>query len=186
MPHDHNIPSASSITRFEKIYETTYSKLFGFVKYYVWSDDAVKDVLQEAYIRLWENLPQLKDDDKLMPMLRTYAMNITIDEVRKKAREIERAAVYHSQQSAAPGADATLNMREALRLYREAVDALPPRQRDIFRMSREKGLSYQEISEQLHISTHTIKRHMQEALHTLRTRFPAETLSVLLILSRWK
>jgi RNA polymerase sigma-70 factor (family 1) len=185
MPQDQNTLS-SSINRFEKIYEATYSKLFSFVKYYVWSEDTVKDVLQECYIRLWENLPGIKDDDRVMPLLRTYAMNVTIDAVRKKAKEIERAAVYHSQQGPAAAADEGLNMREALRLYRAAIEALPPRQRDIFKMSREKGLSYREISEQLHISTHTIKRHMQEALHTLRSKFPAETLTVLLILTKWK
>jgi RNA polymerase sigma-70 factor (family 1) len=181
MPQDQNI-SSSLINRFEKIYEATYSKLYGFTKYYVWSEDAVKDVLQECYIRLWENLATVKDDEKIMPLLRKYAMNITIDAVRKKAKEFERATVYHSQQSPASGADEGLNMREAVRLYREAVDALPPRQREVFILTREKGLSYQEISDQLDISTHTIKRHMNEALTTLRTKFPAETLTLLFLL----
>jgi RNA polymerase sigma-70 factor (ECF subfamily) len=185
MPHDQNI-SSSLISRFEKIYEATYFKLYGFAKYYVWSEDAVKDVLQECYIRLWENLPAVKDDEKIMPLLRRYVITITIDAVRKKAKEFERATVFHSQQSPAATADESLNMRETIRLYREAVDALPPRQRDVFILTREKGLSQQEISEQLNISTHTIKRHMGEALQTLRTKFPAETLSLLFLLVHGK
>lgn len=185
MIQDQNIPS-SLIDRFEKIYEASYSKLYNFTKYYVWGDDAVKDVLQECYIRLWENLSTVKDDEKLMPLLRKYAMNITIDAVRKKSKEFERAAIYHSQQSPASMADAGLNMREAIRLYREAVDALPPRQKEVFLLNREKGLSYQEISGELNISTHTIKRHMNEALNTLRTKFPAETLTVLFLLVHGK
>jgi RNA polymerase sigma factor (sigma-70 family) len=187
MPHNQNdIPTASLVDRFEKIYASTYSGLYSFVQYYVWSDVSVKDVLQECYIRLWENLSEIKDDEKLMPMLRTYAMNLTIDAVRKKARDIEKAAVFHSRQAPVPAADEGLKMREALRLYREAVAALPPRQRTVYTLSREKGLSYQEISEQLGISTNTIKRHMQEATHTLRSKFPAEILSLLIIISRLK
>jgi len=185
MSHSPNI-SPSLIYRFEKIYEATYFKLYAFAKYHVWNEDAVKDVLQECYIRLWENLDTVKDDEKIMPLLRTYAMHVTIDAVRKKAKELERATIYHSQQSPAAAADEELNMRETIRLYREAVDALPSRQRDVFILTRERGLSQQEISEQLNISTHTIKRHMGEALNTLRSKFPAETLTLLFLLVHGK
>lgn len=58
--------------------------------------------------------------------------------------------------------------------------------RKVFQLIREQGLSHQEAAEILNISTHTIKRHMQEALRTLRSKFPAETLSLLLILSQWR
>src|ERR1700759_2368921 len=104
MPEDHDI-SSSLIERFEKIYEATYPKLYGFASYYVWGEDAIKDVLQECYIRLWENLETIKDDEKIMPLLRKYTTNITIDAVRKKAKEFERAAIYHSQQSPASASD---------------------------------------------------------------------------------
>lgn len=184
MSQNQNI-SPALIERFEKIYESSYSRLYNFVKHYVWNEDAIKDVLQECYIRLWENLLSIKDDEKLMPLLRTYAMNITIDTVRKKSKEMERAIIYHAQQSDPAAADASLNLREALRLYQEAVNGLPPQQRKVFQLAREKGLSYQEISGLLNISTHTIKRHMQEAQRTLRSKFPAETLSILLILTQW-
>lgn len=185
MPHNQNI-SSSLIERFEKIYESSYFKLYSFVKYYTWSEDTVKDVLQECYIRLWENLPSVQDDEKLMPLLRTYAMNITIDAVRKKGRELERAAIYHSRQPEAPSADEGLYLRELLLQYRQAVNNLPSQQRKVFQLIREQGLSHEEAAEILNISTHTIKRHMQEALRTLRSKFPVETLSLLLILSQWR
>jgi len=182
MPENEIPSSLSQADRFEKIYVSTYSRLYSFVKYYVWGDDAVKDVLQECYIRLWENLATVKDDKKILPLLRTYATNITIDAVRKKSKELERAIIYYSQRESTSAADEPLNSREVLEIYRQAVNALPSQQRKVFQMVREDGLSHQEVSEQLNISTHTIKRHMQEALHTLRGKFPAGTLPLLLLL----
>ncbi len=185
MSHYQNIAPAP-IERFEKIYESSYSRLYNFVKHYIWSEDAVKDVLQECYIRVWENLSAITDDEKLMPLLRTYATNITIDMVRKKSKEMERAIIYHAQQSDPAAADASMNLRELLRIYHEAVSGLPPQQRKIFQLIREKGLSYREISAELDISPNTVKRHMHEALRALRSKFPSEILLLLMLLERMK
>src|SRR5690606_6696090 len=53
----------------------------------------------------------------------------------------------------------------------EMVDQLPDRQKEIFHMSREKGLTHKEIAEKLNISPNTVKNHMIQALKTLRSRF---------------
>ncbi|MBN9384151.1 MAG: sigma-70 family RNA polymerase sigma factor [Chitinophagaceae bacterium] len=178
MPENVSSPPTALVRRFEKIYSDTYYKLYGFVKHYVWDEDAIKDVLQECYVRLWQNMEKVQDDEKILPLLRTYAMHITIDVVRKTAKELKRAGIYHSRQSQPATADEGLHIQEAMRLYKEAVNALPPRQKMVFELVREKGLTYREISDQLNISTHTLKRHMNEALHTLRSRFPPEMLTM--------
>lgn len=176
-----NISSSSLAGRFEKIYSATYPKLYSFVKYYAWNEDAVKDVLQECYIRLWEHLPSLKDDEKIMPLLRTYAMRITIDAVRRHARDMERAAAYSIQQPHSCTADEGLYEREIMQLYRNAIATLPPQQRTVFLLAREEKLSYVEIAQKLNLSTYTVKRHMSEALRSLRSRIPVDKLPVVLI-----
>ena len=48
------------------------------------------------------------------------------------------------------------------------ISQLPPRQQEIFRMSREQNLTYKQIAEQLSISEKTVERHINEALKFLK------------------
>ena len=61
-----------------------------------------------------------------------------------------------------------LNFRELLEISEEAIDALPPKRKQIFRMSREQGMTYQEIARNLGISRKTVENQMVETLKTLR------------------
>ena len=164
--------------RFDRIYSTTYDRLYSFVKRYAWSDSSTQDVLQECYLRLWEKMAEVRDDEKLMPMLRTIALRITIDSVRKKARELSRAEAFHAGQDKITTADERLHLQEIMARYRAAVDGLPIQQQKVFRMHREEGLSHGDVARELGISPHTVKRHMNEALHTLRSQLNPEMMAL--------
>jgi RNA polymerase sigma-70 factor (ECF subfamily) len=58
---------------------------------------------------------------------------------------------------------------ELQRLAAAAVSRLPERRREVFRLAREEGLSYQEIADILGLSTQTVANHMSLALADLRT-----------------
>ena len=59
---------------------------------------------------------------------------------------------------------------ETERLVRDAINSLPKRCRDIFLLSRMKGLKYREISEKLGISVNTVECQMGIALKKLRVK----------------
>ncbi len=56
------------------------------------------------------------------------------------------------------------------RFTEEVLARLPKQQQLVFRMSRQRELSYDEIAEELHISRNTVKNHLVAALKTLRTQ----------------
>jgi RNA polymerase sigma-70 factor (ECF subfamily) len=62
-----------------------------------------------------------------------------------------------------------------------AVTRLPERRREVFRLVREEGLSYQEIAEIMGLSTQTVANHMSLAMADLRAalkpHFPERTIS---------
>ena len=167
-------PSPLLVKRFDSVYASTSERLFLFVKRHVWSDAAAKDVVQECYIRLWEKMESVTDDERVLPLLRTIALNITIDQVRKNAKDLYKAEVFHSAQSLTTTADEGLAIKEVMKRYREAVEGLPLQQRRVFRMQREDGLSHRAIADALHISPNTVKRHMSEALQSLRVELGPE------------
>ena len=55
----------------------------------------------------------------------------------------------------------------------KAIDALPPRTREVFVMSRERGLRYSEIAEQLGVSVKAVEANMSRALRILRGELAA-------------
>ncbi len=67
-------------------YAHTYFRISQFVYRFIRNRDEGKDVLQDIYTTLWEQLPGISDDDKVYPLLRTYATNIMINKIKKSAR----------------------------------------------------------------------------------------------------
>ena len=60
--------------------------------------------------------------------------------------------------------------RETEQQLQQAINDLPAQQKLVFTLSRQQGLSQQEISEQLQITVPTVKSHMTQALRFLRQR----------------
>ncbi len=67
-------------------------------------------------------------------------------------------------------ADADAEAGELQVAIRSAIDALPPRTREVFLMSRERNLRYSEIAEQLGVTVKAVEANMTRALRQLRER----------------
>jgi RNA polymerase sigma-70 factor (ECF subfamily) len=176
-------PELTAAIRFEKIYQATFFRLEHFVRSFIKREEAMHDVLQETYIRLWENLENLEDDDSLLPLLRTYATNVMINSLKKSAKEVQRAQVFYSRQELTCSSEEDLDLKENMQAYQQAVEALPPKRRQIYRLIHEEELTYKEIAEKLNISTHTIKYHIMEARKALLNEFSADKLTLAILLA---
>ncbi|MNL19253.1 RNA polymerase sigma factor [compost metagenome] len=74
----------------------------------------------------------------------------------------------------APLADATMISRQEIAALKRALDALPPRCREVLFLHKFEGLSYQETASRLGISKNTVMVHMVNALGQLRARMREE------------
>ena len=62
-----------------------------------------------------------------------------------------------------------VDVNETLRRINEAVEKLPPQQKVVYRLSRQKGMKNDEIAAELKISPNTVKTHLSKALEAIRT-----------------
>jgi RNA polymerase sigma-70 factor (ECF subfamily) len=67
-------------------------------------------------------------------------------------------------------ADAETQAGELRDAIRDAIEALPPRTREVFLMSRERNLRYSEIAEQLGVTVKAVEANMSRALRQLREK----------------
>jgi RNA polymerase sigma factor (sigma-70 family) len=58
--------------------------------------------------------------------------------------------------------------KELDKVYKQAIEQLPPQQKKAFLLSREEHLSYEKIGEEMGISRNTVRNHLTEAVKTIR------------------
>jgi len=131
-----------------------------------------QDVVQEAFVRLWNRRDKLRREGSVRALLYTVTRNAAYDERRRGVREeaASQAAATRSP-SPTPAEDAVADDLEVA--ARAAVSRLPPKRQEIFRLAREEGLTYAEIASVLDLSPQTVANHMSLALSDLRRALAA-------------
>jgi RNA polymerase sigma-70 factor (ECF subfamily) len=166
---------------FTAVFRAYYATLVRFVRRYVANVSDAEDVAQETMVQLWERRMALDPARSLQAFLLTSGRNRALD-VRRKDRRIATHADHLQARYASGHLSATEHSVEdevlADELHQFAahhISQLPPRQRDIFHLSREEGLSPSEIGEILGIATQTVYVQLSRITKTLYTALAAWT-----------
>jgi len=168
--------------RFKRIYQDNKDRLYHFVKRYTKDTLVVEDLVQECFIKVWDNLPSLKDDAMIYPLLRTYVYRIIVNHNQKEARRLLRDAAFNEQQPLAVSFEEDLIFKDGWRSFQEVINTLPEKRRKIFLLKQQHGYTHQEIADQLKLSVKAIEKHLHLANQVLRKKFVADKLVVVLIL----
>lgn len=154
---------------FTSLFRTYGARIFFYFKKYLKRDELAEDLLQELFANLWNKRDSLLKEKSIVPYLFVSARNLlynhlkltvareaplSVDELPFSYQHIEEAIDYKEMQTA----------------YHEVLSSLPPQRRKAFMLSREQGLSYQEIALQMDISPRTVEKHISEALRLLRDK----------------
>lgn len=126
-----------------------------------------QDVVQEAFIRFWTRRERWGEEGSVRALLYTLTRNAALDERRRAARS-ERVAQAAEGPRAPSRPSAEAEASQLRRAASRAVSALPPKRQEVFRLSREQGLSYAEIAEVMGVSPQTVANQMSLALTDLR------------------
>jgi RNA polymerase sigma-70 factor (ECF subfamily) len=154
---------------FRALYDSYERPLYRFAVYLTKSPDIAEEVVQEAFIRLWEKRMNLAPDSHILGFLKKIVQNLVINIYKKAGRDRSLLRHIHQQMEVLEHGNAGAVLEKELqRVYRAALDRLPPQQRAVFTLSRDGNLSYQEIADQLGLSRHTVRNHMVEALRSVR------------------
>ena len=138
--------------------------------------------MQDVFTRLWKNGVVLMDIDIPEAYIFSIARNRTIDYLRKLARETRLIAQLSNQ-----AGQAEVNMEDTLSadalktLIEQALESLSRQKQEIFHLSKNIGLSHDEIAKRLNLSKSTVKNHISETLTHIRLRISRKTDTELLL-----
>lgn len=157
---------------FDAIYERYCSRLYGFVFRYVKQEVDAEEIVQEVFVKIWEARKKIEVHTSFESFLFTIAYNSTISLLRKRANEIKYVEHIKSLQNVR-NANAIIDdiyFKELNGKVELLLKQLTPRQKQIFQLSREEGLTHIEIAEKLNISVNTVKNHMVATLSFLKSK----------------
>jgi len=150
------------------------SPLIGYAKTIVHDLDRARDVVQDTFIRLYQQ-DVSKVRDGLKSWLFTVCRNRALDVLRKEKRLVsveEEVLAAKDSGVAAPSQIAVDHERVAL--VKSYIARLPENQSTVIILKFEKGYSYQEISEQTGLSTGNIGFLIHTGMKRLRDLLPDE------------
>jgi len=143
-----------------------------------------EEIIQEVFISLWISRQQLIKVEEPASYIYRIVFNRIGNYLKKEANQqrIIKAAIQYTQTSS----DATeqlVDVNETQHLIERALGQLPPRQKIVYKLSRQQGLSNGEIASQLHVSQHTVKSHLSKAIGFIRTYLGNIAMAVALLAS---
>ncbi len=149
------------------IYRKYWEGLF-FYSYHLLKDKhACEDVIQDLFVRLWENREQLDVRLSLKAYLYASCRYALYKLIRKEqVREDIFDAIYERLHTET--AYGSLEHKELVQQINMIVNGLPPKCREVYELSRKENLSYKEIGERLGISVKTVENHINRALKELK------------------
>lgn len=155
---------------FERLFREWYARLADYALRLLGSRDAAEDAVQEVLVAVWQGRSGLPDAGSLAGYLHRAVRNRALNQLRSRQTAGRWLARQDPEPQIAPEAETGIEDRELDAAYRAALAELAPRNREIFVLSREQGLSYREIATTLGISVKTVETLMGRALKSLRER----------------
>ncbi|MBK1440631.1 RNA polymerase sigma-70 factor [Parapedobacter sp. ISTM3] len=157
---------------FRAIYDQLHGRIYRLILALLKDTAKTEEVLQETFISLWMNRHKLDGEQPLYPYIYLIAKRLAIDHFRKKLAETNASDyVKVFAANSTNNTEETVFFEDLNRFARESINSLPAQQQQVFTLSRDEGLSYDEIAERLQISPNTVRNHMVNALRTLKLRF---------------
>jgi RNA polymerase sigma-70 factor (ECF subfamily) len=161
---------AGDARAFEIIFRKYYDSLCHAIASYLGDRDAVEDVVQDVFARMWEGRDRLQfPDESLTAYLQASVRRRAISQIRREVvrRKAVPLLVLETGEQQAPS-EGSFDTDALLHRFARAVAALPPRTREAFMLSRREGLSYDEIALRMGISIKTVGVHIGNSLTALR------------------
>jgi RNA polymerase sigma-70 factor (family 1) len=151
---------------FKKCFDNWFDEIRNYVNYRCCDSDLATDIVQEAFVKLWEKKFRY-EGDRTKGLLYKIANDLWINQYRKEKSERK----YRLSLSWKEGSNETendVNYQELKGNYEKALATLPEKRRTVFLMSRMEDMKYAEIAEKLSISIKAVEKRMHLALGELR------------------
>lgn len=157
-------------TAFDEIFRQWYEPAVRSATRILRDPGVAEELSQEVFLELWRRRETFPPDSSAGAYLMQSVRNRALNHLRHL--QVQQRSVVHIEALSEPAeqADVQTQVGELEDAARLAIESLPPRTREVFLMSRERGLRYSEIADALGVSVKAVEANMTRALRLLRER----------------
>lgn len=157
---------------FKFLFKRYYPRLLGYAIRFVQEKEIAEDILQEVFLTFWEKRSLLKSIS-ISSLLFCMVRNACINYLKRKSL-VERYSIDYLENiegeerlyatDLALSADEQALYEDLKQQIQDALSVLSDRSREVFLLSRFKGLKNREIAQHLGISTTAVEKHISNSL----------------------
>lgn len=158
---------------FDTLYRTLFPRFLPYLYKLLRSDDAVEEVLQETLIKFWLSRHKLTDIHHPHAWLFRILANEAMRYLRRQHVQLDVKDRFQTLQfdlNSSSQTELDLSFRETQRILGKIVDDLSPRQKMIYRLSREQGHKVPQIAEKLNVSSNYVQKTLSLALKIIQQK----------------
>jgi len=152
---------------FDNLFFKYYTPLYKFALNISRNSDIAEESVQNTFVKIWNKNSTLNSNIEIGKLLFTYTKNEVIDEIRKfntRKKYEESANIEIIINNENKNEDKSILKA----ILENAIDQLPQKSKEIFRLAKQEGLSISEIAEYLKLSKKTIENQLTIAYKKMR------------------
>ena len=154
---------------FTIIFTKYYQDLVQFSYNYTRNQDASEEIVEEVFLKLWENRKFLVIHSSLKSFLLKTVQNRSIDNLRHATITHKYASLVLEHPLLSENDTENYILHSELEAnFKHALDKIPAQFAEAFRMSRIESLNYKEIAQKLNVSVRTVEVRVSKALSLLK------------------
>ncbi len=154
---------------FGHIYMEYSPKVYRFARRYMTNDNDVEEIVQDVFVRLWEARQSVNPALNFDNYLFTITRNLIFNRHRARVNELYfQDTVLASLEQEYYMPEDEIVTQDLSQFIDKIIGQLPPKQQEVFNLSRQQMLTYKEIAGQLGISEKTVEAHIYQALKFIR------------------
>jgi len=167
---------------FDELYKQYYNQVYSFSFRYLQNKQDAEGVVQEVFIKVWNNHDKLKE----IKNLNAWLFTITFNQIKKifrnlaiEQRNMEKIAISAVFEDNSVISE--VEFHDLMAKAEDIIERLPSRQKTAFKLSFKEGLTSIEISKKLGINKRTVENHLSSARAFLKKVFKEKNLIPLVI-----
>lgn len=168
-----------NVAAFDSLFEVYSPKLYGFALKYFKNETDAEELVQEVFVKVWENRRTLKSELSFKSYLFTIALNQIRKYFNKKATSLRYLESLQNDPEVSDQVSTDDYETTLCQIY-QIIEQMPIRRREIFTKSKLEGKSSKEVALELNISSGTVDNQVSEALRFIRSQLKTGNLGLLL------
>lgn len=151
---------------FDNLYFKYHHAVYRNIKKLIMDEDTALDVLQEVFLSLWENREKLLSDESVGGWLFAVSYNKSVSVLRNKVKKSlldENTLEMIQNEVYEPAHIKENDFLLKMNIIKEAVNVLPPRKQEVYKLYRFEGMSREEVAEQTELSQETVKDYLKQS-----------------------